>query len=94
MAQSVRKIVWINLLSEIGFSVSVSTKLWCDNQVALHIASNLVFYERPKNIEVDCHFVRENTRRVSLHRRTIGRYSYKSCKWSKSKLFVQQVGHD
>ena len=54
------EIVWIHqLLSEIGFNITVPAKLRCDNQVALHIASNPVFHERTKHIEVDCHFIRE-----------------------------------
>ena len=60
MTQSTCEIMWFHrLLVEVGIKTSVLAKLWCDNQIALHIASNLVFPQRTKHIEIDFHFVHE-----------------------------------
>ncbi|GKC76017.1 uncharacterized mitochondrial protein-like protein [Tanacetum coccineum] len=60
MAQMTYELVWLrNLLGEIGFPQSKPMKMWCDNQAAIYIATNPVFHERTKHIEVDCYFTRE-----------------------------------
>ena len=54
------ELIWLrHLLQELRFGKDEQMKLICDNQAALHIASNLVFHEMTKHIEVDCHFIRE-----------------------------------
>nr|XP_016513040.1 PREDICTED: uncharacterized mitochondrial protein AtMg00810-like [Nicotiana tabacum] len=62
--RSIRRLVaelsWIvHLLADISISPSFPVYVHCDNQAAIHIAKNLVFYERTKHIEIDCHLVRE-----------------------------------
>ncbi|KOM49185.1 hypothetical protein LR48_Vigan08g001200 [Vigna angularis] len=60
MAIATCELIWIKqLLQELKFCENKPMKLYCDNQAALHIASNPVFHERTKHIEIDCHFIRE-----------------------------------
>ena len=54
------ELIWIKQLpKELKFGDTKGMELMCDNQAALHIASNPVFHERTKHIEIDYHFVRE-----------------------------------
>ena len=52
------ELIWLKqLLQELRFGKDEQMTLVCDNQAALHIASNPVFDGRTKHIEVDCHFI-------------------------------------
>lgn len=60
MASTTSELIWLCfLLHDLGFKSEFPMELFCDNQAAIHIASNPIFHERTKHIEVDCHFVRE-----------------------------------
>ena len=59
MATTTCELTWIlHLLQDLHVKHDKLVLLYCDNQAALHIAANLVFHERSKHIEVDCHVVR------------------------------------
>jgi hypothetical protein len=67
MASTASELIWIkHLLRDMKVELTVTMKMYCDNQAARHIASNLVFHERTKHIEVDCHFVREKVQSGEL----------------------------
>jgi hypothetical protein len=60
MKSTANELIWIKqLLADIGIEIQSPMKIFCDNQAARYIASNLIFHERIKYIEIDCHFVRE-----------------------------------
>ena len=59
MAAIACELIWLkSLLADLGYIDKEPMSLFCDNQDAMHIASNPVFHERTKHIEVDCHYIR------------------------------------
>lgn len=60
MATTVSEILWFRwLLTELDATQEGPTMLFCDNDVARHIANNPIFHEQTKHVEMDCYFIRE-----------------------------------
>jgi len=60
MASATCELQWLlYLLRDLHVTCAKLPMLYCDNQSAMHIAANPVFYERTKHLEIDCHIVRE-----------------------------------
>lgn len=65
MAVATSEIIWLqSLFAKMKIDLKEPALLYCDKQVALHIAANTVYHERTKHIEVDCHFIREKYKSV------------------------------
>ncbi|XP_014493112.1 uncharacterized protein LOC106755465 [Vigna radiata var. radiata] len=62
------EIQWIQyLLDDLKVQEAGTPALYCDNKSARHIADNQSFHEWTKDIELDCHVVREKIQANLLH---------------------------
>jgi len=60
MAHTACEMIWRkNLMMELNFKQSGTMLMHCYNQSAIYIIENHLFHKRTKQIEVDCHFVRD-----------------------------------
>lgn len=60
LAATTSELTWIvQLLRDFHVQISAPATIFCDNQAAIHIATNPIFHERTKHIELDCHFIRD-----------------------------------
>lgn len=60
MATTVTELVWIlGLMKELGIEVKQPVQIFTDSKAAMQIAAHLVYHERTKHIETDCHYIRE-----------------------------------
>jgi len=67
MTSTTKEIVWLRwLLADMGVSFSHPTPMYCDNQSSIQIAHNLVFHERTKHIEIDCHLTHHHLKHGTI----------------------------
>ncbi|KAL7585123.1 hypothetical protein Lser_V15G44364 [Lactuca serriola] len=60
IASTTCEIIWLRqLLRDFDINNTEATLLFCDNDSAIKIASNPIFHERTKHLEIDLHFVQE-----------------------------------
>ena len=60
LAITTSELVWLcQLLKDFCINIPTLVLLFCNNQTAIHIASNPTFHKCTKHIEIDCHFVRD-----------------------------------
>ena len=88
LATTTCEVQWLtHLLNDFNIKPNVTTVLYCDNQVARHIALNPTFHERTKHINIDCHIVREK-----LNARLFHLLPIKSCD-QPADIFTKSLNH-
>lgn len=76
------------MYSELGCSSLTPVTLFCDNKSALYIASNPVFHERTKYIDIDFHIVRSKLQQGVIRTAYLGSAFQPADLFTKSLSFI------
>jgi len=72
LADGTAEILWLcYLLTDLCFSPSYVTTIWCDNLGATYLSTNPIFHAQTKHVEVDYHFVRNQVAKKKIQIRFI-----------------------
>jgi len=67
MTSITKRIVWLRwLLADMRVFFSHPTVMYCDKQSSIQIVHNLIFHERTKHIEIDCHLTRHHLKHDTI----------------------------
>ena len=89
MATTTCEVTWLlYLLRDLHIPHEGPVLLYCDNQVAIHIAANPIFHERSKHIEADCHIVGNSVLDGTI------KMFYVSSKNQLADIFTKAIGVD
>lgn len=59
MATLICELQWISyILKDLCINLHLPIKFYCDSKATIYIASNPVFHEHTKHLDIDCHIVR------------------------------------
>ena len=85
LANTTSEVLWtIQLMKDLKkFDPNYMTKVWCDNNSAIALATNPVFHARTKHVEVDFHFVREKIANKQIQ------VSHVPTKFQKADIFTK-----
>jgi hypothetical protein len=99
LSTSTCELIWLlYLLKDLHITCDKPPVLYCDSQSAIHIASNHVFHERTKHLDIDCHLAREKLQRGILKLLPISReeqladFLTKALPSPKFNSFVSKLG--
>ena len=61
MAHGFCELLWLGILSEeLSFKQGGPMNLYLDSISVIKLANNLVYHDKIKHVEIDCHFIRKN----------------------------------